>query len=87
MLYRRALSGAFGALAALAAPAAAQDGETVAAAVLRVEHERPLPISRLDLPPDDLGFAGARLGLEDNRTTGSFLGQEFSLEEVSAAPD
>ena len=61
--------------------------ETVAAAVLRVEHPRPLPISRLDLPPADLGLAGARLATEDNATTGRFMGQEFTLEEVTAPPE
>jgi ABC transporter substrate binding protein (PQQ-dependent alcohol dehydrogenase system) len=84
-------SAALGALAlaacALAAPAATQDTETVAAAMLRVEHPRPLPISRLDLAPDDLGFAGARLATADNNTTGAFTGQEYTLELVSAAPE
>lgn len=89
---RRAL--AAGAVALIAAmPAGAQapgNGEAtpVPAAVLRVEPERPrLPLSRLDLPPEDLGFAGARLATEDNRTTGTFLGQDFTLEEVSTSPD
>lgn len=59
---------------------------TVEAAVLRVEHERPLPISRLDLPPGDLGFAGGLLATEDNRTTGQFLGQEFETAMASVAP-
>lgn len=83
-----------GAVAFLASfPAGAQapdNGETspVPAAVLRVEPERPqLPLSRLDLPPEDLGFAGGRLATEDNRTTGTFLGQDFTLEEVSASPE
>ena len=67
-------------------PAAAQ-AEPVAAAVLRVEHPRPLPISRLDLPPADLGLAGARLATEDNNTTGRFMGQAFTLEEVTAPPE
>ena len=59
----------------------------VKTAVLRVEQETPLPISRLDLPPDDLGFAGAELGLKDNQTTGRFLGFEFSLETISVKPE
>lgn len=70
---------------AAAAPVAA--AEVIAAAVVRVEEERPLPISRLDLPPQDLGFAGARLAVADNNTTGTFMGQEFTLEEVSVPPD
>ena len=40
--------------------------------MLRIDRTLPLPISRLDLPPDDLGFAGAGLGTEDNQTTGAF---------------
>lgn len=75
---------AFGAALVSVGPAL---GDTIAAALLRVEHERPLPISRLDLPPEDLGFAGARLGTADNNTTGSFMGQDFTLAEFSAPPD
>src|SRR3954447_25672176 len=57
------------------------------AAVLRVDAPGPLPISRLDLPPDDLGFAGARLGTADNATTGGFLQQTFTTETVQATPE
>lgn len=57
------------------------------AAVIRVVAPGPMPISRLDLPPDDLGFAGAGLGTADNATTGSFLGQSFSTETVLATPE
>ena len=46
------------------------------AAVLRVDAPGPMPISRLDLPPDDLGFAGAALGTADNATTGSLHGAD-----------
>ena len=48
---------------------------------------RPMPISRLDLPPDDIGFAGAALGTADNATTGSFMGQKFVTETVIATPE
>lgn len=44
--------------------------------------EKKVPISLLDYPPDNNGVAGARLALEDNNTTGKFLNQRFSLEEV-----
>jgi ABC transporter substrate binding protein (PQQ-dependent alcohol dehydrogenase system) len=33
------------------------------------------------LPADNDGLAGAQLGIDDNNTTGKFLGQHFSLEE------
>ena len=44
--------------------------------------EKKVPISLLDYPPDNNGVAGARLALQDNNTTGKFLNQRFSLEEV-----
>ena len=61
--------------------------KTVAAAVVRIDYKRPLPISRIDLPPPDLGFAGAELGTADNKTTGAFMGQGFTLETVEATPE
>mgnify|MGYP006277572957 FL=1 len=57
------------------------------AAVLRVETEAPQPLSRLDLPAEDRGFAGARLATEDNRTTGGFLGHRYETIEVATPPD
>ena len=39
-------------------------------------------ISLIEAPPDNNGVAGARLALEDNNTTGRFLNQHFSLDEV-----
>ena len=55
--------------------------------MVRVDAPGPLPISRLDLPPDDLGFAGAKLGTADNATTGSFMKQTFTVETVAATPE
>ena len=43
---------------------------------------QPPPSSMLDPPPTDTGVQGARLGLSDNQTTGSFLGQTFHLNEA-----
>ncbi|WP_210528060.1 ABC transporter substrate-binding protein [Rubellimicrobium arenae] len=74
--------GLLGMLAAL--PAAAQQ---VATAVLRVDYPALLPISRLDLPTDDLGFAGAELATEDNRTTGSFMGQTYETRSLATTPE
>ncbi|MFN3525930.1 MAG: ABC transporter substrate-binding protein [Paracoccus sp. (in: a-proteobacteria)] len=73
----------------LALPATAQqpDPVQIRSAVIRVDDQRLLPISRLDLPPEDLGFAGARLAIEDNDTTGRFMGQDFDAIEVTATPD
>jgi ABC transporter substrate binding protein (PQQ-dependent alcohol dehydrogenase system) len=44
--------------------------------------EKKATISLIDFPPDNNGVAGVRLALEDNNTTGKFLNQHFSLEEV-----
>lgn len=57
------------------------------AAVIRLDAPGPMPISRLDLPPEDMGFAGAALGTADNATTGSFMGQKFVTETVIATPE
>lgn len=43
------------------------------------------PLSLLDLPPDDDGVAGAKLGIADNNTTGRFTKQNFSLDVVESA--
>ncbi|MBU2360565.1 MAG: ABC transporter substrate-binding protein, partial [Alphaproteobacteria bacterium] len=73
------------ALSALGHPALAD--VTYRAAVIRVDAPGPLPISRLDLPPEDLGFAGAALATDDNMTTGAFTGQTFETVTVVATPD
>ena len=78
---------AVSALVASAAMPAAADTE-YKAAVLRVDvPNRPLPISRLDAPPADLGFAGATLATADNATTGAFMKQTFTVGTVTATPD
>lgn len=82
---RKALAAATACIALAAAGAA---GATeYRAAVLRVDAPGPLPISRLDLPPPDLGFAGAMLGTADNATTGAFMKQTFVTETVAATPE
>ena len=57
----------------------------VKAAVLRVDYQETLPVSRYDHKPADLGFAGAVLADEDNGTTGSFLGHTYETKHVAAA--
>ncbi len=73
--------------AVVAMPSYAADPISVKVGILRVERERPLPLSRLDLPPDDLGFAGATLGENDNNTTGRFLGQVYETITETAPPE
>lgn len=49
--------------------------------------ELPPTLSNLDPIPEDRGEMGARLGLADNRTTGGFLGHNYSLETVIVPVD
>ena len=82
---RLALAAAIGTLAALAAPARANEVVSplrVGFVALRVPQR--LPNTFLDPPPEDEGVQGARLGLADNETTGRFTGQRFALEERAA---
>jgi ABC transporter substrate binding protein (PQQ-dependent alcohol dehydrogenase system) len=65
-----------------AEPAPSGDVVTVPIGYLEQEVKRPLPISRLNIPPDDLGVAGAELALMDNNTTGRFTKQQFTLDVV-----
>ena len=46
-----------------------------------------IPLSLLDLPAEQEGLLGAQLGLNDNQTTGNFLGHDYSMESVIAGID
>lgn len=50
---------------------------------LKIETEQPPVLSNLDPIPDDLGLAGAEVGLRDNTTTGRFLGHAYGMETVA----
>ncbi|MEO9517859.1 MAG: ABC transporter substrate-binding protein [Paracoccaceae bacterium] len=52
---------------------------------LKVETPVPPTLSNLDPIPDDMGLAGARTGLQDNLTTGKFLGHLYELIESSVS--
>jgi ABC transporter substrate binding protein (PQQ-dependent alcohol dehydrogenase system) len=45
-----------------------------------------LALSVLDVPPRDEGVAGAETAIGDNNTTGSFLGQKFTLDVKNIKP-
>ena len=53
---------------------------------LEQQVEQPPTLSNLDSLPDDLGLAGAELGIKDNKTTGAFLGHKYSLESIVVEP-
>jgi len=64
------------------------DTTVVPILLARELRDEPLPLSLLDLPPKDLGVAGAKLAITDNNTTGRFMNQEFTLDTVEASdPD
>src|SRR5262249_27968890 len=42
-------------------------------------------LSLIQTPANNDGIAGARLAIDDNNTTGRFLNQQFSLEDVRLA--
>ncbi|WP_141703970.1 ABC transporter substrate-binding protein, partial [Methylobrevis pamukkalensis] len=77
------------AVAQTAAPAAGATGAPAADAPkpgfqqIRIGYvvwsEKQLTLSLSQTPPDDLGIAGARSGIKDNNTTGTFTKQQFSL--------
>ena len=55
--------------------------------LLRYAPRRLLPLTRLNILPDDIGVAGGRLAIEDNNTTGQFTGQKFELKDVMVPRD
>jgi ABC transporter substrate binding protein (PQQ-dependent alcohol dehydrogenase system) len=57
---------------------------SIAVGVLRTAHSKET-ISILEIPPDNDLLAGAELGLEDNKTTGKFTNQEFTLKDRKLA--
>lgn len=72
-------------IAVTCATQAMAQGE-IAVSYLRQQVVHPPVLSNLDPIPQDLGIAGARLGLAENQTTGKFLGQSYFLEVIDVAP-
>ncbi len=61
--------------------------QRIAIVLAREQRTLPPPISLLDVPPQDDGIAGARLAINDNNTTGRFVGQEFTLDVVQGGKE
>jgi ABC transporter substrate binding protein (PQQ-dependent alcohol dehydrogenase system) len=72
-------------LAACPLPAAAGASIDVKAGFIRAPHVQET-LSILDIPAADDGIAGAKLAAEDNNTTGRFLGQTYTIEDVRLQP-
>src|SRR4051794_25157090 len=68
-------------LGVLASAAFAADPVEIGIGYLRRAGVKPT-LSLVEQPAENDGVAGARLAIEDNNTTGKFLNQHFSLEEV-----
>jgi ABC transporter substrate binding protein (PQQ-dependent alcohol dehydrogenase system) len=86
MIFKRGVLALFAvALPACAVPAVGADNINVKVGFIRAPHMRET-LSILDIPAADDGIAGAELAVEDNNTTGGFLGQTFSIEDVPLRP-
>lgn len=72
-------------LAGMMTPAMA--GIAVHVTYLERQAVRPPTLSNLDPVPEDLGRAGAAVGIVDNATTGRFLGHTYTLGISVVAPD
>ncbi len=66
--------------------AVSADPLEVKVGVLRIEHSRET-VSIVDIPPADDFIAGARMAMADNNTTGKFLDQSFTVEDVKLSAD
>ncbi|MFL5282142.1 MAG: ABC transporter substrate-binding protein [Rhodopila sp.] len=66
--------------------ACADDLSLVRIGYLRWREAKPT-VSLLDKPPPDNGLAGARLAINDNNTTGRFIGQQYELTEFPVRAD
>lgn len=86
---RRLLCGAAVALAGMlyAAPAAAAEPLEIVIGFLGREEEPVYPLALNEPVVETPALPGAKLGVEDNATTGRFLNQAFTLSPHIAAPD
>jgi len=68
-------------------PATAADKLSVEIAYVTRAEKPVIPLTLLEPVVEDMGVQGARLGLADNATTGSFLGHDYSLLKVVVPED
>ena len=71
--------------AAMLVPAGLWAETSLTVGYLKIAQPRPPTLSNLDPVPEDNGLAGARTGLQDNLTTGKFLGQTYELITAEVA--
>ena len=58
-------------------------GDVVEVVYLEIQTPRPPILSTLERRPDDIGYSGAQVGLNDINSTGAFLGQKYKLRKVT----
>ncbi len=83
---RTLITATAGAVLATTLRAAPADAPSVGIGYLRWA-EQGQTISLLDKPPRDDGLAGAKLAINDNNTTGRFIGQQFELTDTLLRAD
>ncbi|MEX0759737.1 MAG: ABC transporter substrate-binding protein [Tistlia sp.] len=71
-------------VAGAVAPATAADALEVPIVYLTLAEQPRPPLSLVEPTLHDEGVAGAKVGIDDNNTTGRFLNQSYSLTEVVA---
>jgi ABC transporter substrate binding protein (PQQ-dependent alcohol dehydrogenase system) len=81
------LSLMFGACALCTGTVAYADAIEINIVYLEQQRERPPVLSNLVADPEDEGEQGALLGIADNNTTGKFLKQNYSLEQIIVPPE
>ena len=86
-MLRRALSVSAVCLGVTMSTSAALAEVNVTIHYLKQEVAAPPVLSNLDPIPEDLGLSGAEVGLDDNITTGRFLGQDYELVVTSVPED
>ncbi len=83
---RTLITATAGALLATTLGATRADAPSVGIGYLRWA-EQAQTISLLDKPPRDNGLAGAKLAINDDNTTGRFIGQQFELTDSVVRAD
>ena len=78
--------GAFSCLFALGLATSANAQIEIGIHYIKQLVDAPPTLSNLDPIPEDLGSQGAELGLQDNATTGRFLGQTYTLNVTEVGP-
>lgn len=72
-------------VAAIIAPASAQQPLTIPLLYIERPADHPPTLSNFDGIPEDEGLQGARLAVKDNNSTGKFLKQSYELTEIVVA--